>query len=97
LPPGIHLIRDPLIFVNNISLDSFFIKIGPERWVTVPDGYDGICVNRGKIRILEGGKQHHLSHVFKYLILNKRLVKSSQRWCLKLCKQIIFQVTFLIT
>ena len=21
--------------------------IGPERWVTVPDGYDGISVNRG--------------------------------------------------
>jgi len=63
LPPGIHLIKDPLIFINNISLDSFFIKIGPERWVTVPDGYDGICVNRGKIRILEGGIQHHLSHV----------------------------------
>jgi hypothetical protein len=63
LPPGIHMIRDPLIFVENISLDSFFIKIGPERWITVPDGYDGISVNRGKIKILKGGKQHHLSHV----------------------------------
>jgi hypothetical protein len=50
------LIRDPLIYISTISLDSFFIKIGPERWVTVPDGYDGISVNRGKIRILQGGK-----------------------------------------
>ena len=25
LPPGIHKITDPLIFVNVISLDSFFI------------------------------------------------------------------------
>lgn len=63
LPPGIHLIRDPLIFVAEIRLDSFFIRIGPERWITVPDGYDGISVNRGKIKILEGGKQHHLEHV----------------------------------
>jgi len=49
LPPGIHKITDPLIFVNTISLDSFFIQIGPEKWVTVPEGYDGISINRGKI------------------------------------------------
>ena len=40
------------MFRSSISLDAFFITIGPERWITVPDGYDGICVNRGKIRIL---------------------------------------------
>lgn len=63
LPPGIHRITDPMIFMHTISLDSFFIEIGPERWVTVPDGYDGVSVDRGRIRILEGGKQHHLQHV----------------------------------
>jgi hypothetical protein len=26
-------------------------------------GYDGISINRGKLKILEGGKQHHLCHV----------------------------------
>ncbi len=56
LPPGIHKINDPLIYQNTISLDSFFIQIGPERWITIPDGYDGISVNRGKIKVLEGGK-----------------------------------------
>lgn len=56
LPPGIHIIRDPLKFISDINLDSFFIKIGPEKWVTIPDGYDGISMNRGKIEILKGGK-----------------------------------------
>lgn len=56
LPPGIHKISDPLVMVNSISLDQFFIRIGPERWITVPDGYDGISINRGQIKILEGGK-----------------------------------------
>ncbi len=26
-------------------------------------GYDGISINRGKLKILAGGKQHHLCHV----------------------------------
>jgi hypothetical protein len=52
-----------MIFHGNVRLDSFYIHIGPEKWVTVPDGYDGISVNRGSIRILKGGKQHHLTHV----------------------------------
>ena len=47
LPPGIHKITDPLIFLDIIDLDSFYIKIGQERWITVPNGYDGISVNRG--------------------------------------------------
>jgi len=55
LPPGIHKITDPLIDLNTINLDAFYIKIGPERWVTVPDGYDGISINRGKIKVLPGG------------------------------------------
>jgi hypothetical protein len=46
------LIKEPMIFKGNIRLDSFYIKIGPEKWVTVPEGYDGISVNRGSIRIL---------------------------------------------
>lgn len=44
-----------MIFKKNISLDQFFIEIGPERWITVPDGYDGIGVDKGNIMILEGG------------------------------------------
>jgi hypothetical protein len=56
LPPGIHKITDPMIYVNTISLDQFYIQIGPERWVTIPDGYDGLAVNRGQIKILPGGK-----------------------------------------
>jgi hypothetical protein len=56
LGPGIHLINEPLTFIKVVSLDSFYIEIGPEKWVTIPDGYDGISVNRGSIRILPGGK-----------------------------------------
>jgi hypothetical protein len=52
-----------MIFKKNVSLDSFYIEIGPEKWVTIPTGYDGISINRGQVNILEGGKQHHLSHV----------------------------------
>ena len=63
LPPGIHKITEPLIFKKLISLDSFYIQIGTERWITVPNGYEGISVDRGIIKILEGGKQHHLEHV----------------------------------
>ena len=68
MAPGIHLIRDPFIFLKRISLDQFFIEIGPERWIIVPDGYDGIALNRGKITILGGGKQYHLPHVNIYYI-----------------------------
>ena len=39
------------------------MEIGPERWVTVPDGYCGVSSNKGNIRILEPGKLHHLTHV----------------------------------
>ena len=46
-----------------VKLNFNLLILGPERWVTVPDGYDGISVNRGQIRILQGGKQHHLPHV----------------------------------
>jgi hypothetical protein len=63
LGPGVHLIKEPMIFKGNVRLDSFYIEIGPEKWVTVPEGYDGISVNRGSIRVLEGGRQHHLTHV----------------------------------
>lgn len=62
LGPGIHKIKEPMVFKQIVELDSFYIEIGPEKWVTVPDGYDGIAVNRGKIKVLKGGKQHHLSH-----------------------------------
>lgn len=61
--PGIHLIREPMTFRGNVRLDNFYIEIGPEKWITVPEGYDGISVNRGSLRILEGGKQHHLTHI----------------------------------
>ena len=56
LGPGVHLITDPMIFIKNVDLNSFYIDIGPEKWVTVPDGYDGISINRGKLQILCGGK-----------------------------------------
>lgn len=63
LGPGVHKITDPLQFIKIINLDSFYIEIGAEKWVTIPDGYDGISINLGEIRILHSGKQHHLSHV----------------------------------
>ena len=63
LPPGVHKITDPLIFKKVVTLDTFYIEIGPEKWVTIPDGYDGISVNLGELQILKSGKQHHLSHV----------------------------------
>jgi len=46
------LITEPLTFMKTVSLDAFYIEIGPEKWVTVPEGYDGIAINRGKIRVL---------------------------------------------
>ena len=73
LGPGIHLIRDPMMFIKIINLNSFFIEIGPENWVTVPMGYEGISIDRGQIKILEGGKLHHLPHVaekFAKMVLN---------------------------
>jgi len=56
LGPGVHLINDPLTHIKTVSLDSFYIEIGPEKWVTIPDGYDGISVNLGEIQILHAGK-----------------------------------------
>jgi hypothetical protein len=63
LGPGVHKITDPLQFIKIITLDSFYIEIGAEKWVTIPDGYDGISINLGEIRILHSGRQHHLAHV----------------------------------
>ena len=74
LGPGIHKIRQPMVFKQIVDLDSFYIEIGPEKWVTVPDGYDGIAVNRGKIKVLKGGKQHHLSHAGEVIIIITQLV-----------------------
>lgn len=45
--PGLHKITEPLQFIKVVSLDTFYIEIGPEKWITVPDGYDGIAINRG--------------------------------------------------
>ena len=39
LGPGIHKIVDPLSFIKEVSLDTFFIEIGPEKWITIPRGY----------------------------------------------------------
>lgn len=47
LGPGIHMITEPMVFIKTVNLDSFYIEIGPEKWVTVPSGYDGISINRG--------------------------------------------------
>jgi len=52
LGPGIHKITEPMKFMETVNLNSFYIEIGPEKFVTIPDGYDGIAINRGKIRIL---------------------------------------------
>ena len=29
------------MFVKIIYLNDFYIEVGPEKWVTIPDGYDG--------------------------------------------------------
>lgn len=42
--------------IKYMNLESFFINAGPEKWITIPTGYDGISLNRGSIKILEGGK-----------------------------------------
>lgn len=47
LGPGIHCITEPMVFKKIVNLDSFYIEIGPEKWITVPSGYDGISINRG--------------------------------------------------
>jgi hypothetical protein len=41
-----------LEFKNLINLDAFYIEIGPEKWVTVPDGYDGVSIDRGNLKVL---------------------------------------------
>lgn len=79
LGPGIHLITDPMTFKSLIKLDSFYIEIGPEKWVTVPDGYEGISVNRGKLKVLAGGKQHHLRHVGDMFVKMVPLTLQSDR------------------
>ena len=56
LGPGVHKITEPMLFVSKVNLNSFYIEIGPENWVTIPEGYEGISINTGKIRLLEGGK-----------------------------------------
>ncbi len=43
-------------FIGKVSLSAFYITIGPENWVTIPEGYEGISINNGLIRLLEGGK-----------------------------------------
>lgn len=50
--PGIHKITEPMTFIQLVSLDSFYIEIGPEKYITIPEGYDGIALNRGNLRIL---------------------------------------------
>lgn len=47
LGPGIHKVCDPMIFIKIVNLKSFYIEIGPEKWITVPTGYEGISLNRG--------------------------------------------------
>lgn len=63
--PGVYKINPSLVvFQAKHSLDSFQIKIGPETWVTIPEGYAGIAIdsNQGN-RILEPGGQRRLEHV----------------------------------
>jgi hypothetical protein len=62
LGPGLHLIKEPMNFLKMIRLDKFYIKVGPEKWLTIPEQYDGIALDNGKTVILKGGRQHHLSH-----------------------------------
>ena len=50
-------------FIEIIKLDAFYIEIGPEKWVTIPSGYDGISLNNGNLKILSGGRQYHLPHI----------------------------------
>ena len=47
LGPGLHKITDPMTFIKIVNLNSFYIEIGSEKWITVPTGSDGISLNRG--------------------------------------------------
>ena len=77
LPPGLHVIRNPLTFIKTHDLKSFFIEIGPEKWVTIPTGYDGVASNNGKLEILKGGDVYHLDHAkYKFLKLVPTQVQS---------------------
>lgn len=45
----------------------------------MPDGYDGIAVDRGKIEILKGGIQHHLSHVgIKFVKMIPKIIQTDK-------------------
>lgn len=62
LGPGLHVIRDTMQFQQIIRLDKFYIRVGPEKWITIPDQYDGIAIDNGQTVILTGGRQYHLPH-----------------------------------
>lgn len=62
LGPGLHMTHDTVKFMGTVRLNNYFVKIGTEKWITVPDQYDGIAVDNGRTVILKGGKQYYLSH-----------------------------------
>ena len=33
LGPGIHKTTEPMKFIKIVNMDSFYIEIGPEKWV----------------------------------------------------------------
>ena len=67
-----------MAFKQIVEVNQFYIEIGIEKWVMIPDGYDGIALNRGRIRVLPGGRSHHLAHVLIYIdtrnIFNKLFI-----------------------
>jgi len=63
LPPGLHQWKsDTMFYERAIPLNDHVIKFGPYTLLTVDEGYAAVTQDNGRMRILEGGHAHLLSH-----------------------------------
>ena len=63
LPPGLHQWKsDTMKFERAVPLIDHVIKFGPYTLLTVDEGYAAVTQDNGRMRILEGGHAHLLTH-----------------------------------
>jgi regulator of protease activity HflC (stomatin/prohibitin superfamily) len=63
LPPGLHQWKsDTMRFERAVPLNDHVLKFGPYTLLTVDEGYAAVTQDNGRMRILEGGHAHLLTH-----------------------------------
>ena len=63
LPPGLHQWKsDTMKFERAVPLNDHVLKFGPYTLLTVDEGYAAVTQDNGRMRILEGGHAHLLTH-----------------------------------